>query len=271
MNIAEQVDAIISKRNEQANKVAKVLKKLQALRKNLSNINRKREEYLSDSDVNLFKGLEQVNFQELINEINKQIEVIENLKDRLSRPTLNIGVVGKMRQGKSRLLQSLTGLGEEAIPTGSAGVCTSGLSKIFNDDNRTEPQNQIIYHSWNSLQEILHLYFDKLDLPSDSKPLTPDDLETDNIPGLPDHRKGDIESQFQYGHLRKDYYGGYQQYRSLINRPPEIIDQEDIIKHITEIKENHKITNWEYLATKLKFLSPLLRTVVRLMKSKKKF
>jgi len=35
-----------------------------------------------------------------------------------SRSTLNIGVIGRARQGKSRLLQSLTGLGTEEIPSG---------------------------------------------------------------------------------------------------------------------------------------------------------
>jgi ABC-type phosphate/phosphonate transport system ATPase subunit len=51
--------------------------------------------------------------------------ILEKLQARFSCDTLNIGVIGIMRQGKSTLLQSLTGLGNNVIPAQSGGACTA--------------------------------------------------------------------------------------------------------------------------------------------------
>ena len=55
------------------------------------------------------------------------------LTNRLSRDTLNIAVIGRARQGKSRLLQSITGLSSDEIPDGSLEFCTGVRSDIIND------------------------------------------------------------------------------------------------------------------------------------------
>ncbi|HEY6495381.1 MAG TPA: hypothetical protein VIZ43_19050 [Trebonia sp.] len=57
---------------------------------------------------------------------------ISRLMARLSRPTLNIGMIGRARMGKSRFLQSLTGLAGDVIPGGRRGFCTGVPSVIIN-------------------------------------------------------------------------------------------------------------------------------------------
>jgi hypothetical protein len=52
------------------------------------------------------------------------------LSGRFSRPTINIGVSGKARVGKSTLLQSISGLGDGQIPTGKGLPVTAVRSRI---------------------------------------------------------------------------------------------------------------------------------------------
>ena len=61
-----------------------------------------------------------------------------NIYRRLSRNTLNIAVIGLARQGKSRLLQTITGLSPEVIPDSDRSVCTGVRSDIINDPDAQE-------------------------------------------------------------------------------------------------------------------------------------
>ena len=63
---------------------------------------------------------------------------LENIQKRLSRDTLNIAVIGKARQGKSRLLRTITGLSQYEIPDNDGPVCTGVRSDIVNDPDAPE-------------------------------------------------------------------------------------------------------------------------------------
>ena len=59
------------------------------------------------------------------------VEMYRVVQTRLERPTINIGVSGAARVGKSTLLQSMTGLGDDQIPTGSGIPVTAVRSRIY--------------------------------------------------------------------------------------------------------------------------------------------
>jgi hypothetical protein len=59
------------------------------------------------------------------------IEMYRVVQTRLERSTINVGVSGAARVGKSTLLQSITGLGEDQIPTGSGIPVTAVRSRIY--------------------------------------------------------------------------------------------------------------------------------------------
>jgi hypothetical protein len=82
---------------------------------------------------------------------------------RVGRHTVNIGVSGRARNGKSTLLQSLSGLDDEQIPTGKGQPVTAVRSRIFHSD--TTRSAQLTLHSDRSFcAEVVAPYFRVLGL-----------------------------------------------------------------------------------------------------------
>lgn len=101
---------------------------------------------------------------------------------RFSRTTINIGVGGRARVGKSTLLQSLSGLEEDQIPTGEADAVTAVRSRIFHSTTRRAAE--IEFHTWESFRESMLLpYFQQLGL--GSPPTTVDEFAAYNMPPAP--------------------------------------------------------------------------------------
>ena len=78
-----------------------------------------------------------------LGEIRKLNDELALLQNRFSRDTLNIAVIGRARQGKSKLLQTITGLGVEEIPDGNQGFCTGVRSDIINTQNLSSAYAQV--------------------------------------------------------------------------------------------------------------------------------
>lgn len=86
------------------------------------------------------------------------------LAGRYSRPSLNIGVAGRARQGKSWFLQKLTGLTPDEIPSGDQGHCTGAPSVIINHDSEITYAEIAFHTSHSFLNNVIAPFFDRLDL-----------------------------------------------------------------------------------------------------------
>ncbi len=53
------------------------------------------------------------------------------IRNRIDRDTVNIGVIGRAKAGKSTLLRTITDLGEEAIPSTELNPTTAARSRIL--------------------------------------------------------------------------------------------------------------------------------------------
>lgn len=69
---------------------------------------------------------------------DQAIQELTTLETRFSRSTVNLVVIGAMGAGKSKFLQSASGLSDEYIPSYSDGSCTGVTSIIENSDTETE-------------------------------------------------------------------------------------------------------------------------------------
>ena len=86
------------------------------------------------------------------------------LLERLRRPTLNVAVIGPSGQGKSRLLQSLTGLTAQVIPDERAGACTGAPALIRHRPGGHTYADVFFYSPESFLAEVIGPYYRRLGL-----------------------------------------------------------------------------------------------------------
>ena len=134
--INERIESILQQRKPMSESVKKSLDMLSGVSNALANFSKSCRPILDQSD-SAHREIKQI-FDDA-NEISDKVEDLrphlERLKNRFSRKTLNIAVIGMARQGKSRLLQTITGLTSEEIPDGNKAHCTGVRSDIINDLN----------------------------------------------------------------------------------------------------------------------------------------
>lgn len=102
----------------------------------LSQINAKQGEYyaMSIDDPTFYDKVELADPSAFILQLQKCQKECERLEKRFNRDTINISVVGRAGQGKSRLLQSISGVENDIIPADTGGDCTGAKSTIANAD-----------------------------------------------------------------------------------------------------------------------------------------
>ena len=193
------------------------------------------KDFLSGFDFLLLRG-----------KVTENLSQLEFLRKRLSRDTLNIGVVGLMGQGKSTFLQRISGLTDEVIPAKKGGACTAVRSTIYH--NEAETYAEVVLHSEESfLQEVIGPYYQELGLGVEPETLS------DFAKPLPPTNFGGSNSTLEsmYEHLRGDYHDNLHHYKHLLERgsPRKIkVAKEEIDKYVSQPRdEKGKLTNFDHL------------------------
>jgi hypothetical protein len=124
--------------------------------------------------------------QDLRKDIGRVLSLLSVVEARYERGTINIGVSGRARVGKSQLLQTISGLDENQIPTGSGLPVTAVRSRIFHSG--THERATLVLHSFDTfLADVLRPYHDELGLAG--APNTVDEFQAwsypENVAGLP--------------------------------------------------------------------------------------
>lgn len=92
------------------------------------------------------------------------LDQLRVLEARYARGTINIGVSGRARVGKSTMLQSVSGLTDQQIPTGQGLPVTAVRSRIFHSSNHQRAT--LLLHSFDTFRDdVLRPYHDELGLP----------------------------------------------------------------------------------------------------------
>lgn len=176
---------------------------------------------------------------ELLRRIETARNAIGRTAARLHRPYLTIGAVGRSGQGKSRFLQSLTGLTDQEIPAGAGHFMTGVPSMIRHQAGPTTAEVEL-HDEASFLSEVIRPYFTELGL--GAPPLTVDAFGRADLPELPEG--ADSRHDHAYKHLRsyRDHVGAY---RGLLAGPSRIkpIDpaeiREFVAQHDAEDKPLH--------------------------------
>ncbi len=88
------------------------------------------------------------------------------LQTRVTRKTVNIGVIGVTGAGKSTLLRKLSGLSLDHIPSNQHASSTATPSRIFHEPGADAGRADLYLHTWDSfLEEVLVPLHEKALLP----------------------------------------------------------------------------------------------------------
>ena len=233
----ERINAIIQQRQRFARRIERDKANLEACKLALVNLKQYQSEFQENGvDATSAKRLREIDFT-IINQIDNLLDLLEKLRSRCSRSTINIAVVGYARQGKSRLLQSLTGLSNQVIPDGAEGYCTGTLSKIVHQPRLQKAVAKVHFYSASEFQnQVLAPYYETLGL--GKKPITVEEFARTPPPALPLEKKDSEFDKARYGHLRKDYYSNIAKYRHLLNSPTIEVAESEISQYVTQDAKN---------------------------------
>ncbi|MBP0017894.1 MAG: AAA-like domain-containing protein [Cyanobacteria bacterium SBLK] len=232
MQRVQQIENIILQRQPLAAKIKTVEENLNVLMTALDALEQRRIELLED--MNARENLNAFNFSSIRYNVMGERDRLERLRKRLSRDTLNLGVVGLMGQGKSTLLQHLSGLNHDIIPAKVGGACTAVRSTICHQEGETHAE--VTVHSEESfLKEVIHPYYVELNLGS-----LPENLD-EFARSLPDFSERDATLNSMYEHLKRDYHAHLPHYKNLLHSgsPRQLprVAKEEIYKYVSQPRD----------------------------------
>lgn len=165
--ISARIDSIIAAKKAKIGVLQNQKKDIRAIcdsidrfHKLQEDIEKNRERFsilLGNSDVpGRIADISTNHFYELFSKYNRELERITS---RVQRDSLNISFVGCMGQGKSLVMQSISGLGGNVIPSADGGSCTGAKSVIVNTNNNSVSA-KITFFSQIELVGIVNKYLD---------------------------------------------------------------------------------------------------------------
>ena len=215
----------------------------------LAQIKEQKGEYyvMSVEDPTFQEKVELADPSTFILQLQKCQKECERLEKRFNRETINISVVGRARQGKSRLLQSISGLRDEVIPASNGGDCTGAKSVIAN--NAGDTYAKVVFYNEVELIEQIQKYLDTIGIARHIGSMS-------QIRGLQDDinafaadlssKTGKQQSLFQ--HLRK-YVEHYEEYSSYVGTIKDNVSECDIRNYVAQYDVNMNPT-FAFLAVK---------------------
>ena len=178
-DIKTRLSEIIADRSGRAEKIGGEVKKWNEIRAQIKETLdkfRRAEKLNPDLSSEYSSVLDQA-----LRKISDVIADYERELARFERKSLCIGIGGQARVGKSTFLQSVTGLGEDQIPTSDKFFTTAIRSRI---ENSLEGVAIADFHSEESfLSDVIHPICDKLHI---AKPYSLDDFRREELSISPD-------------------------------------------------------------------------------------
>ncbi len=248
-NRTERIASIIQQRYPLIEKVVSVEKNLRSVSSALYKLEENRQNLLKRIDnPNILGYLQEIDCNRIQLKIASELEALGKLKVRFCRNTLNIGVVGRARQGKSRLLQSLTGLTAAEIPDGDRQHCT-GVRSIVYHNPHVESYGEVWFHTERSfLDEVISPYYEQLRL--GAKPITIEAFANKSLPPLPKELPGYAEPGAMYEHLTK-YHVNISKYQHLLREAsPRRILPNEIREYVAQDTPDGQRIFFNYLAVR---------------------
>ncbi|GAA6616585.1 hypothetical protein [Scytonema sp. NUACC26] len=243
------ITSIFDKRHSLAAKITNIETNFKSLESAIQSLEENRRQLLTLPNISkTVKDLPEINLVEIRQNLGNELVKLHKIKEHLCRKTIKIGVVGRPKQGKSRLLQSLTGLTGAEIPDGHRQCCTGVYCHIHNNFFE-DTYAEVWFHSEDSfLAEVIYPYYEKLSL--GLKPKTIDEFAAKTLPLLPSVFSSETNQETMYLRLVR-YHINIEKYRHLIGQPsPRRISKSEIPEYIAQETTYGQQSFFNYLAVR---------------------
>ncbi len=245
MNREQTINDIISSRKTRSAEIGRRLatvKKLSTALENFKSISTKIRGSISDDDI--LQKLDKVKqgVLSLDDEVQGVIDELKRLEERTGRDTINIGIVGRPRMGKSTFLQQLTGLDSSVIPSGSVDYVTGACSYIRHDKTKEAGDAHAVitpYDDEEFLKHVITPFTESLDI---STPWGAEDIPDMRLPDKTNLQDSEKQKQLERLYkIRSDYH----QYKKLLNAESFTIGKEKILEYVAQSDgQRTKYSNW---------------------------
>jgi hypothetical protein len=229
---SDKIASILKSRRPLATRIEKVQERLADLAASLQQLQEFCEKLPQAADEMTRARLAELRLSNLYALLGDCQNQLRRLHARFTRDRLAIGVIGRARQGKSRLLQSLTGLTGREIPDGSGMYCTGVRSAVYHEPGGST-RGEVWFHTEQTfLQEVLRPYYDELHL--GAPPATLAEFGRKRVPPLPEDRDRGARAEAMHEYLVK-YHRRLPDYRPLLHAiSPRPIGAEEIREYVAQ-------------------------------------
>ncbi len=232
MTVRTVIAGVLDQRHKKVLMLEKVYNGLDDLEMQLDSLQQMAMELQTDdSPPDLLRVTSKIveQLRTLPEEVTQLNASIAKLNKRFSKETINIGVAGKARQGKSTLLQQISGLSNQEIPTSDELPCTGAKSKIYHSEEASYAKIEF-YTREEFLKEIIHAYYDKLNL---AKPFSLKRF-ADPLPEFDDSLSQDRNLDKAVYEKLKFIHEAYPSFTELLSKPHKILELDGIIDYVTQ-------------------------------------
>ena len=162
MTIPEKIDTIIEQRKLKLPLVRSMKEKMEEIRHNVDMLDKAvHDGGINGQNLDIKDALRCINTKSFHESYKKVMEELIKLEQRLSREQIHISFVGRARQGKSLIMQSISGLSGDIIPSSDGSHCTGAKSSVSNQDFG-EVSAIVTFYNSDEYLEIVKKYLDKI-------------------------------------------------------------------------------------------------------------
>ncbi len=168
MDIPQKIDAIIRRRQQQLPEIEAAIQRIQNARTVVDRFDAFRvqlnggTEETTEFVERLAEQLATVSTDNFYREYEQGLAQLNRLQARFSREEVNISFVGRAGQGKSLVLQRISGLGGDVIPSSGGAMDCTGARSIISNRPGEETTADITFFTEQEFLTIVNKYLSNL-------------------------------------------------------------------------------------------------------------
>ncbi len=262
MDIPQKIDAIIAERKKQLPKIASALERAVKAKQVVEWLDRFRTpaadgmnspvQAMMQSNPELAEKMRNISTKEFYDQYLRTESLLRDLQKRFERDEVHISFVGQAGQGKSLVLQRISGLPGTIIPSSDGGDCTGAKSTISNSPGE-ETRAQITFYTEQEFIKIINTYLETIFKTSEYNIFSIDGLAKLESLHLRPHYTQVRETSLM-NHLEKYFYYSNKDHAAKLREQLGriiTVPEAEIESYVAQYKNDEKnIKYYSYLAVK---------------------